>query len=125
VHRKLIFALAAPLIGVGIFALRERTENRPDVAVPGTESVVRFQVDVYDASQPIDAVVQALWHVCNQTINSGLVELDVADGGIGIATVTPALGVNQRRRLTGCLHDATIDRVRGEVLSITDQPTDR
>jgi hypothetical protein len=120
-----MFALVAPLIGVGILALRERTENRPDVAVPGAESVVRFQVDVYDASQPIDAVVQALWHVCNQTINSTLVDFDVADGDTGIATVTPALGVNQRRRLTGCLHDATIDRVRGEVLGITDQPAGR
>ena len=123
-RRTIAFALAAPLIGVGIFVLRERLESRPDPMIPGTESVVRFKVDVYDAAQPVPAVVEVLWHACNQTLASELVELDVLDGGIGIATVAPALGPHQRRRLTGCLQDATIDRVRGEVLSIADQPAD-
>jgi hypothetical protein len=121
-RRLLAFAVAAPLIAVGILVMRERLENRPDPIVPGTESVVRFRADVYDAPQPRGAVVEALWHVCNQTVASQLVDLDVLDGGVGVATVAPALGPHQRRRLTGCLQDATIDRVRGELLSITDQP---
>jgi hypothetical protein len=121
-RRMLAFALLAPLLGVGIFVMRERLESRHDPMMPGTESVVRFKVDVYDATQPVSAVVEGLWHTCNQTLNSELVELRVVEGGVGIATVAPSLGPHQRRRLTGCLHDAVIDRVRGEVLSITDQP---
>ena len=121
-RRMLAFALSAPLIGIGILVMREQLESRPDPMIPGTESVVRFQVDVYDAPQPLAAVVEGLWHTCSQTLASQLVELDVVDGGIGIATVAPALGPQQRRRLTGCLHDAVVDRARGQVLSITDQP---
>ncbi len=32
----------------------EHTENRPDALVPGTETVVRFDVDGYDSEQPLD-----------------------------------------------------------------------
>ncbi len=53
---------------------------------------------------------------------TGSIELRIGDGGNGVATVSPALGPHERKRLTGCLQDATIDRVRGDVLGIVDLP---
>src|SRR5215207_7489181 len=110
--------LAAVVIGL----LADRLQNRNDVLVPGTRSTVTFDVDVYDTEQPIDQAARALWYACNQTVPSSLESLRISDGGNGVATLTPAMGPHDRKRLTGCLHDATHDRMRGEVISIVDDP---
>ena len=34
-------------------------------------------------------------------------------------TVSPAFGENGRKRLTGCLEDATVDRVMGHVVGLS------
>jgi hypothetical protein len=112
----LFFVFAAAVVD----ALRDHTENRPDAAVTGTRSVVTFDVDTYDAQQPIAEAARALWYMCNETIGNRLIDLQIGDGGNGVATVEPALGSHARRRLTGCLKDATIDRVRGDVVSVVD-----
>jgi hypothetical protein len=121
-RKALIVLLVAVLAAAVVDALRDRTQNRADAAVAGTRSVVTFDVDTYDAKQPIDVAARALWFMCNQTIENRLVDLRIGDGGSGVATVEPALGPHQRKRLTGCLKDATIDRVRGAVLGIVDEP---
>jgi phosphohistidine swiveling domain-containing protein len=41
----------------------------------------------------------------------------VGDGTVRFS-VEPALGTHNRRKLVGCLEDATIDRLRGDVVSI-------
>jgi hypothetical protein len=122
VRKALIVLLVAVLAAAVVDAVRDRTQNRADAAVAGTRSVVSFDVDTYDAKQPIDEAARALWHLCNQTIENRVVELRIGEGGSGVATVEPALGPHQRKRLTGCMQDATIDRVRGDVESIVDSP---
>ena len=107
------FVLAAAVVD----ALRDRTENRTDAAVAGMRSVITFDVDTYDAEQPIAEVARALWYTCNETIGNRLVDLQIGDGGNGVATVEPALGSHARRRLTGCpagRHDRPRARRRGE-----------
>jgi hypothetical protein len=108
--------LAALVIGL----LADRLQNRTDVPVLGSRSVVTFDVDTYDNEQPIEQAARALWYACNQTVPSHLESLSIGEGGNGVATLVPAMGEHDRKRLTGCLHDATIDRVRGEVVSIVD-----
>ena len=51
---------------------------------------------------------------------SHLESLSIGARGNGVATLSPAMGPHDRKRLMGCMHDATIDRVRGEVVSIVD-----
>jgi hypothetical protein len=34
-------------------------------------------------------------------------------------TVSPAFGENGRKRLTGCIEDATVDRVMGHVVTLS------
>ena len=109
-------ALAAVVIGL----LAGRLQNRADEPVPGSRSVVTFDVDAYDVQQPIEQAARALWYACNQTVPSHLESLSIGARGNGVATLSPAMGPHDRKRLMGCMHDATIDRVRGEVVSIVD-----
>ena len=109
-------ALAAVVIGL----IAGRLQNRADEPVPGSRSVVTFDVDAYDVQQPIEQAARALWYACNQTVPSHLESLSIGARGNGDATLSPAMGPHDRKRLMGCMHDATIDRVRGEVVSIVD-----
>jgi hypothetical protein len=121
VRKALAILLLAVLLSAAVDAIRDHTENRPDAVVPGTETVVRFDVDGYDSEQPLDQGARALWYACNQTVSNHLTDLQVDADGTGVATVTPQLGSHERQRLEGCLKDATIDRIRGDVLEIRDQ----
>ena len=121
-RKALVILLVAVLATVAVDTLRDRTQNRIDETVAGSRSVVTFDVDTHKAPQPIAESVRALWYACSQTVGNRLLVLRVGDGGNGVATVTPALGPHERKRLTGCLQDATIDRVRGDVLGIVDLP---
>ena len=117
--RKALFVLLlGVLLAAAVDAIADRTQNRPDAPVPGSQSVVSFDVDGYDAQQPLDKGARALWFTCHQTVANQLVSLSVGPDGDGTATVTPALGPHERKRLTGCLEDATIDRLRGEVIGV-------
>jgi hypothetical protein len=121
-RKSLVILLVAVLASVAVDTLRDRTQNRIDEVVAGSTSVVTFDVDTQRAPQPIAESARALWYACNQTIANRLVVLHIGDGGNGVATLSPALGPHERKRLTGCLQDATIDRVRGDVLGIVDLP---
>ena len=111
---------AGPCFARRLAALFANAENRPDAATVGSRSVVTFDVDTYDDPHPVAEAALALWYACNQTVANRLVELRIGEGGNGVATVAPALGPHERKRLTGCLKDATIDRVRGDVIRIVD-----
>jgi hypothetical protein len=121
-RRALLVLLVFVVGAAAVDAIADHTQNRPDIPVPGTESVVTFDVDSYDARQPLDDGARALWYACHQTVENSLVSLDVDHAGDATATVRPALGHHQRKRLTGCLEDATIDRLRGEVIAVDDHP---
>jgi hypothetical protein len=118
VRAALVILLLAVFAAAAVDALGDRAQNRPDALVAGTTTRVVFDVDTYDAEQPLDQSARALWYTCAQTIPNQIVSLDVDGAGTGTAVVTPALGDHGRKRIEGCLKDATIDRVRGDVLSI-------
>ena len=119
-RRLLPIVLTGVLAAVVIGLLAGRLQNRTDERVPGSRSVVTFDVDAYDVEQPVEQAARALWYACNQTVPSHLESLSIGEGGNGVATLTPAMGPHDRKRLTGCMHDATLDRIRGEVVSIVD-----
>jgi hypothetical protein len=118
VRVALVILLLAVLAAAAVDALGDRAQNRPDALVAGTTTRVVFDVDTYDAEQPADQSARALWYMCAQTIPNQIVSVDVDGTGTATAVVTPGLGDHGRKRIEGCLKDATIDRVRGDVLSI-------
>lgn len=108
--------LAATVLG--IIGLADLTQNRPDEIVDGSTTTIEFDVATrrYDGAELIAA--QSLWAVCHSTVG-GEKSAVVEDGDHFSVTVSPAFGENGTKRLTGCLADATVDRVMGHVVSLT------
>jgi hypothetical protein len=121
---KVLAVLAiAVMSAMGIIGLAELTQNRPDPVEAGSATVLTFDVDTRDYQRGDGAAAQALWAVCSATVGGDVSGVAApADGGVDdgyTVTISPAIGENGRKRLWGCLEDATLDRVMGHVQSIT------
>lgn len=124
-RRLVIWVSLAALVVVGVQALGDLTQNRPDAPpAPGTRSeiVIRVEEGNYRIS-PVDAA-QGLWAVCRGTVTNRLAPPGVVALGDGRFAVTmdPAVGEHSWRRLKGCLEDMTVDQVVAEVVSKRDLP---
>ncbi len=120
---KALAALVVAVLGtLGIIGLAELTQNRPDRTESGSATVVNFDVGTRDYQRGDGAAAQALWAVCSATVAGDISGVPAPAGdtvGDGYTvTISPAIGENGRKRLVGCLEDATIDRVMGHVRSI-------
>lgn len=120
---KALAVLVVAVLGtLGIIGLAELTQNRPDPVEPGSATVVNFDVDTRDYQRGEGAAAQALWAVCSATVGGEVSGIsapagDAVDDGYTVS-ISPAIGENGRKRLVGCLEDATLDRVMGHVRSI-------
>jgi hypothetical protein len=116
--------LVAALAGVGVLAvvgigaLADATQNRRDPPPdPNSTSQVVFEVDAQRYPGSIDPGT-TLWTACQGTIHHETLDVAEIDDGRYQATVRPELGKHARRRLVGCLEDATVDRLNGHVVTI-------
>jgi hypothetical protein len=122
VKRALVLLLATAALAVGIDALADLTQDRPDRVVPGSRSEVVLDVDSRDRGGSALLSAQGLWGACQGTVRHRLVDpgvVQVADGRFRLQT-EPALGEHSWRRLQGCLEDTTLDRVKARVVSKRD-----
>jgi hypothetical protein len=106
-------ALVAALL-VGLDAMADATQNRPDDVDPDSTTTLTFSVDTKGFTQGDNVAGQALWAVCATTVDSRVDGPTPVDGGWEV-TLTPALGHHSEKRLVGCLEDATVDRVSGHL----------
>ena len=104
---------------VGIDALADLTQNRPDEPRPGSRTVVEFDVSTRGYRGGEASAAQALWSVCVATIPGETSQPVVGGNGEFTVTVSPAIGEHGRKRLVGCLEDGTLDRVIGHVDGFT------
>jgi hypothetical protein len=121
---KALAVLAVSVVGgLGVLGLAELTQNRPDPIEAGTSTEVVYDVATRDYQSGDDAAAHALWAVCSATVDGEVtdpvVRIDPAGGDSYAVTISPAIGENGRKRLMGCLEDATLDRVMGHVHSLT------
>jgi hypothetical protein len=120
--KALAVLAVAVLCTLGALGLAELTQNRPDPVEAGTATVVSFDVDTGDHQRGDGAAAQALWAVCSATVGGEVTGVSApaegrAEDGYTV-TISPAIGENGRKRLVGCLEDATLDRVMGRVRTI-------
>ena len=98
-----------------LYPLAELTQNRPDKVPDGSSTVVEYKVMTRGYAMDLAAV--GLWATCQQTIDharsDGLPRF-VGEDRYAVV-IEPGLGEHARRRLEGCLEDATIDRVSATV----------
>jgi hypothetical protein len=116
--KRVAAQLALAVAGlVGLVALMEATQNRPDDPRPGSTSTVAFTVSIRGYPGGESTAANTLAAVCAATVDSAVSPPAPAGGGWRM-TVTPALGEHGRKRFEGCLEDVTLDRVIGHVTDI-------
>jgi hypothetical protein len=117
---RVVLGLAiAFALTLGFDFLEERWETTEDVLVPGSRS--ELTVDVRVARGPVDTAAASLVSACAWVVPDHAVTL-VGPGtrdGRYVVDVEPALERHGRRKLVGCLEDGTLDRVWGDVRTIT------
>lgn len=115
----LVAIAAAGAAALGIDAMADATQTRPDPRVAGTTSVV-LAVDPGSARSPLVAA-SALWGACTTQLGGGfeLVGMSAVGGGEVQFLVRPEVGKYAERRLRGCINDATTDRIRAVVRSVS------
>jgi hypothetical protein len=122
--RALLGVLAVVALVAGIDVLADLTQDRPDHVVPGSRSEIVIDVSSRDRTGSALLSAQGLWGACQGNVWQRLADpgvVQVADGRFRL-TIEPEVGEHSWRRLQGCLEDATLDRVKGHVVSKTDIP---
>ena len=122
--RALFGLIAVVALFAGIDVLADLTQDRPDHVVPGSRSEIVLEVSSRDRTGSALLSAQGLWGACQGNVWQRLAEpgvVEVGDGRFQL-TVEPEVGEHSWRRLQGCLEDATLDRVKGHVVSKRDLP---
>lgn len=120
--RAVLVLLAVAAVALGVDALADLTQDRPDRILPGSRSEVVLDLESRDRGGSALLSAQGLWGACQGTVHHRLVApgvVEVADGRFRLLT-EPALGEHSWRRLQGCLEDTTLDRVKARVVSKRD-----
>ncbi|HLT69712.1 MAG TPA: hypothetical protein VKZ72_06075 [Acidimicrobiales bacterium] len=117
---RALLAVAVAVGGVlGVGELADLTQNRPDPVVEGSVTVVVFDVGTRRYNGTDDEAAAALWAVCAASVSGTATGPVATTDGTYRVEISPAIGTNGRKRLTGCLEDSTLDRVQGHVESVT------
>jgi hypothetical protein len=116
-RRSIAWILGAVVGAVAIVGLADATQNRPDVIVPGSSTSIRFTVETHRFARGDAAAADTIWAVCIATVGHAVATMPEPVGDAWEVEVTPALGEHSRRRLVGCLEDATVDRVLANVIA--------
>ena len=120
--RALLLLVGAAVLVVGVFALAEMTQNRPDPPRPGSRSEVVLQVSQKSHVRPTLEAAQNLLGACQGTVpRHRLNPSDAGEERVRVVT-EPALGDHAWRRFRGCLEDFTLDLVKAGVVTKRDLP---
>jgi hypothetical protein len=118
VSRIVTVALIVAIGALGIIGLLQLTKNQPDPIVTGSRSEVVLRVSTKPPLTERQGAA-SLWAVCLLRAHQHrLVGQHEDRDGDMVYVIRPALGEHARRRIVGCLEDATIERVLGKVTNV-------
>jgi hypothetical protein len=103
---------------VAIAELADLTQTRAEPRPDGASTRIVLDVATRRAWNSELAAVDALIAVCALTVSSEVVQRPERVPEGYELRLEPALGEHAQRRLTGCLEDAIVDRVLGEVVAL-------
>ena len=120
--RRIVGLVAiAAVVALGFRLLKDETEYHGGSGKPGTQTAVTFHVTTKNYYHPDAVAAQVLWQVCVGSIGWASRSQPVAlHAGVYRAVVRPSLTADTKRRLRGCLNEATVDHVEGHVQSTID-----
>lgn len=116
--RRAVLVVGALAASAAVWSLvdvvADLTQTRPEQIRPGSRSEIVFQVSSRAGPAHEDAAARLLWGSCQDQLR-GRREVVTGPvrttGGDYRLVVSPALGTQSGRRLTGCLTDARVDFV--------------
>jgi len=131
-HRGGVAGLAVRVVALVVLALSivaaidllaDATQSRPSPAVSGVSTIVELRIDQRRDRPAIEAA-EALAVACHGTLRVGseVTNIETVRADHVRMEVTPALSELRRRRLFGCLQDATLDLVQAHIVSWTTTP---
>jgi hypothetical protein len=112
------------LAWLGVGALLDATQSRPDPADRPAQTTIELAIAQRGVPKPTVATAEALWVGCASVLGSQATTASVvARGGDRVTLVLePGVGELGVRRLTGCLSDLRVNKVRADVLSVESTP---
>lgn len=120
------FVVAAALLGAfgtvqAIDLVADATQTRTDPVAVGA-SEVTLVVNTRGRTAGTTETAEALWVACRNVLNRSVSAEPPQPLGRDVYRfrISPAVGEHARRRLVGCLEDATLDRTSARVLSFLD-----
>jgi hypothetical protein len=121
--RLVAVVVLALSLGVAIDLVADATQSRPSARVPGASTLVELDIEQRRARPAIEAA-EALAVACHGTLHadSEFTNIVTLRGDRVQLEVTPALSELRRRRLFGCLQDATLDLVQAHVVRWSTTP---
>lgn len=121
-----VLAVAALVVvaWLGLQALLDATQSRPDPADRPATTTIELAVAQRRTDDGAVEATQALWVGCRSTLGRQATDARVVGlGGDHVALVLePGIGRLTIRRLTGCLADLRVNLVMADVLSVESRP---
>ena len=110
---------AAGILAIDVIG--DATQTRPDHVRDDYVSEVVFDIDTR-LQRDEGRLAAGLWGACQNTVtNEAPFGLERLGDDTFKVVLEPELGTHARQRLVGCLEDATIDRVLGDVMSVVNR----
>lgn len=117
----LAMLVTAALAFFGFQLLEETTEYHGGDG-KAAQTTVTFDVKI-KRYHSVDVAASALWATCTGNIGwNDIVPPVRQSDGTFVAALRPSLTADTKRRLKGCLNEATLDRVQGHVIRTADGP---
>jgi hypothetical protein len=123
VKRALLILGVAAVASVSVDMIGDATQTRPDPKRPNSRTELVFRVETVSGLPELTAA-QGLWGACQGSALRTVLEPGMTALGDGRyrLVLQPALGRHARDRMTGCIEDVTLDRVKGKVVSMRELP---
>ena len=117
----LAMLVTAGLAFFGFQLLQETTEYHGGDG-KAAQTTVTFTVKI-KRYHSVEVAANALWQTCTGNIGWNDISPPARQSdGSYVASVRPSLTADTKRRLRGCLDEATLDRVQGKVVRTVDGP---
>jgi hypothetical protein len=103
----------------GLIALSNATKFRGQQEDSGTTRV-EFSVETRNYHHDLEDAASSLWYACVGAVSwEDSTHPVETSAGTFVASIHPALGEDSRRRFRGCLEDASVERIQGDVVQMT------
>ncbi len=113
-------AAVGVIVAGAVLVMMTLTQDRADPVAGAGSTTVDLQVAQRRSTRSMEEVATALWIACRSRLprNVSLVGVDPGAAGRVAVRLDRPTGQFARRRLVGCLEDATIDRVQATVVAV-------